>query len=160
MDHTGRQEADHVFVLLLIRKQGEARDGNSTRIRGGHGDREQGEQYPAGFGEGSDCLPYAEQDIPRRREGCVAGIEGTGRDDDMKWYAAKSAVRGQGLVIDEDTGRNVAVVYDEKDTKLLAAAPRLLEVLELIAASGTDNANVLRRHAEDVIREAGHEQTT
>lgn len=78
----------------------------------------------------------------------------------MKWYAAKSAGRGQGLVIDEDTGRNVAVVYDEKDTKLLAAAPRLLEVLELIAASGTDNANVLRRHAEDVIREAGHEQTT
>jgi hypothetical protein len=45
----------------------------------------------------------------------------------MKWYSTKSAGRGQGLVIEEDTGRNVAVSYDEKDTQLLAAAPELLE---------------------------------
>lgn len=50
----------------------------------------------------------------------------------MNWYAKKSAGGGQGLVIDEETGRNVAVAYDEKDTALLAAGPKLLEALEAI----------------------------
>ena len=45
------------------------------------------------------------------------------------WYAAKSAGPGQGLVIDESDGRNVAVAYDEKDTPLLAAAPELANAL-------------------------------
>jgi hypothetical protein len=72
----------------------------------------------------------------------------------MKWYATKSAGRGQGLVIDEDTGRNVAVAYDEKDAKLLAAAPKMRDALELIAASGTPSADVLRRYADDAIRRA------
>jgi len=44
----------------------------------------------------------------------------------MNWYATKSAGRGQGLVIDDTDGCNVAVVYDEKDTALLASAPNLL----------------------------------
>jgi len=47
------------------------------------------------------------------------------KTDKLNWYA-KPASGGQGLVIDEDTGRNVAVAYDAKDTMLLAAAPRLL----------------------------------
>jgi len=33
---------------------------------------------------------------------------------------------GQGIIIDEADGRNVAVAYDEKDAPLLAAAPDLL----------------------------------
>lgn len=45
------------------------------------------------------------------------------------WYAKKSAGNGQGLVVDEDTGRNVAVTYDENDAQLLAAAPKLLEAV-------------------------------
>ena len=45
------------------------------------------------------------------------------------WYAAKSAGDSQGLVIEEDTGRSVAVAYDVKDTPLLAAAPELLAAL-------------------------------
>lgn len=46
----------------------------------------------------------------------------------MNWYAKKWS-GGQGIVIDEDTGRNVAIAYDEKDTALLAAAPEMAEAL-------------------------------
>ncbi len=48
----------------------------------------------------------------------------------MAWYAKKGS-GGQGIVIDEKTGRNVAVAYDKKDSELLAAAPELLEALKL-----------------------------
>lgn len=47
----------------------------------------------------------------------------------MRWYAKKSAGNGQGLVINEEDGRNVAVAYDEKDAQLLAAAPELASAL-------------------------------
>lgn len=47
----------------------------------------------------------------------------------MSWYAKKSAGHGQGLVISEGDGRNVAVAYDVEDTPLLAAAPDLLTAL-------------------------------
>ena len=46
----------------------------------------------------------------------------------MSWYTTKGSM-GQGLVIDEADGRNVAVAYDEKDAPLLAAAPDMLEAL-------------------------------
>jgi hypothetical protein len=53
----------------------------------------------------------------------------------MSWYATKSAGRGQGLVIDEATGRNVAVTYDEKDAPIIARAvnchDKLVAALEL-----------------------------
>jgi len=49
----------------------------------------------------------------------------------MKWYATRGSM-GQGLVIEDKTGRNVAVSYDEKDTDLLASAPELLAALEWI----------------------------
>lgn len=51
-----------------------------------------------------------------------------------KWYSKTTNVGSpseQGLVIDESTGRNVAVAYDPKDGPLLAAAPELLAALEL-----------------------------
>ncbi len=35
----------------------------------------------------------------------------------------------QGLVIDDETGRNIAVAYDPKHTSLIAAAPDLLTAL-------------------------------
>jgi hypothetical protein len=43
----------------------------------------------------------------------------------MKWYS--NDIHDQGLVIDEETGRNVAVSFDGGDAPLLAAAPELLE---------------------------------
>jgi len=48
---------------------------------------------------------------------------------DRKWYEAKMG-NHQGLIVDEKTGANIAVVYDKKDAPLIAAAPDLAEALE------------------------------
>lgn len=62
----------------------------------------------------------------------------------MNWYAKKSTGRGQGLVIDEDAGRTVAVAYDEQDTELLAAAPELLAALiELLCVEPYESGRML-----------------
>jgi hypothetical protein len=53
----------------------------------------------------------------------------------MNWYARKSTGTGQGIVIDEDTGRTVAVSYEEKDAALIAAAPALLAVVKDLVRS-------------------------
>ena len=45
------------------------------------------------------------------------------------WYHNPRNNSSQGLVIEEGTGRTVAVAYDPKDTPLLAAAPDLLATL-------------------------------
>ena len=55
-----------------------------------------------------------------------------GKHSEGPWYAAKSAGRGQGLIISEKTGKNIAVAYDEIDAPVLAAAPDLLEACEKI----------------------------
>lgn len=44
------------------------------------------------------------------------------------WYSANTG-NHQGLVIEEATGRNVAVAYDKKDAAILASAPDLLTAL-------------------------------
>jgi len=49
------------------------------------------------------------------------------------WYEAKTG-NTQGLVVDEQTGANVAVVYDKANARLIAAAPELLETLKTIVA--------------------------
>ena len=46
------------------------------------------------------------------------------------WYASKSSGGTHGCVADEVTGRTVAIVYEDKDTSLLAAAPEMLAALE------------------------------
>jgi hypothetical protein len=48
----------------------------------------------------------------------------------MRWYTKTKPKDIQGLIIDEETGRNVAVSYDPKDAALIAAAPKLLNALE------------------------------
>ena len=56
------------------------------------------------------------------------------RNNKMTWYAKSTGE--QGLVIDEETGRNVAVVYDKKDTKTLAASSKMLKICkELLSES-------------------------
>ena len=47
----------------------------------------------------------------------------------MEWYVGSTG-NHQGLVIEEESGRNVAVAYDKKDAPLLAAAPELLKALQ------------------------------
>lgn len=45
------------------------------------------------------------------------------------WYFKSES---QGLVIDEKTGRTIAVTYDPKDAPLVAAAPLLLAAAEML----------------------------
>ena len=71
------------------------------------------------------------------------------------WYAQKGSM-GQGIIADGDTGRTVAVAYDEKDAPLLAAVPDLFHGCEVALAAmesgpGTrEEARIIR----DAIRKA------
>jgi len=47
-----------------------------------------------------------------------------------KWYEGNTG-NHQGLVINEETGENIAVVYDKANTPLIASAPELLEACKL-----------------------------
>jgi len=47
----------------------------------------------------------------------------------MTWNMVKSSY-DQALIIDNDTGRSPAVVYDNIDAPLIAAAPNLLDACE------------------------------
>lgn len=48
------------------------------------------------------------------------------------WYAAKAGNDSQGLVIEESTGRNVAVTYDKADAELVARSPAMQATLAAI----------------------------
>ena len=41
------------------------------------------------------------------------------------WYAANMGNDFQGLVVEEQTGKNIAVAYDKRDVHILAAAPTM-----------------------------------
>lgn len=67
----------------------------------------------------------------------------------------------QGLVIDESTGQNIAVTYELRDAKLVAAAPELLralkDILDMIGPL-SDVAMIRRKNsALDAIRLATEE---
>ena len=47
-----------------------------------------------------------------------------------EWYSSETGCANQALIIDEKTGRSVAVAYDAEDAPLLAAAPRLMRFAE------------------------------
>lgn len=49
------------------------------------------------------------------------------------WYAKKAGNDFQGIVIEEATGRTVAVSYEAHDAALLAAAPDLLLAITRLA---------------------------
>lgn len=72
------------------------------------------------------------------------------------WYQAKTS-NGQGLIVEEKTGRNVAVTYDEKD------APRIVEavnnfdaMLELIKGIPFNcMADSMVKDAKEILRKLG-----
>lgn len=65
------------------------------------------------------------------------------------WYEAKTG-NHQGLIIDEKTGRNIAVAYDKADAPLIAATPELLAVVRaFIEAWDNDSAAHLEQAARD-----------
>ena len=49
----------------------------------------------------------------------------------MGWYAAKTG-NHQGLIIDENTGKNIAVTYDKEDAEFIASAPDLLTAAKAV----------------------------
>ena len=60
----------------------------------------------------------------------------------------------QRLVVDEKTGRNIAVTYDKKDAPLIAAAPDLLAALELIAKFDGFRCGQIVSELQDIARAA------
>jgi len=48
----------------------------------------------------------------------------------MKWYTGNTG-NHQGLIIDEETGENIAVAYKKENADLIAAAPELLKACKL-----------------------------
>ena len=72
------------------------------------------------------------------------------------WYTNTHEDSAQGLVIEEETGRNVAVTYDPKDAKLVAAALELLQVVYkfLDATDYDDVKEVGGTPLDDAIRAA------
>lgn len=65
------------------------------------------------------------------------------------WYAAETG-NHQGLVIEEGTGRNVAVCYDKADAPIVAAAPAMLALLHIMVNETEANGAPSRR----AVREA------
>lgn len=59
-----------------------------------------------------------------------------------KWNCHRSInAANQGLVIDQNTGANIAVVYDGNNTAIIAAAPELLAALEYVVNWHRENDN-------------------
>lgn len=80
----------------------------------------------------------------------------------MSWYKARMSGNGQGLVVDADTGRNVAVTYDEQYAALVAAAPDLRAAVQGLLDYRCRRSGKYRkaayRYAEHVLRAAEWEQ--
>jgi hypothetical protein len=47
------------------------------------------------------------------------------------WYVASTG-NDQGLIVEEQTGKSIAVSYNKEDAPLIAAAPELLEGLKAV----------------------------
>jgi hypothetical protein len=62
----------------------------------------------------------------------------------------------QGLVIDSNTGRNVAVTFAAQDAPIVAAALRMFDVLETIAMGNTDPDVMVARVNADPALGAGY----
>lgn len=72
----------------------------------------------------------------------------------MKWHKANMGNDHQGLVIDEETGANIAVTYDVKHAALVAAAPEMLEALKGMLRLHDENGRFEPFHHKEPLRKA------
>lgn len=71
------------------------------------------------------------------------------------WYEADTGTH-QGLVVSEVTGDNIAVTYDKKHARLVAAAPELLDALEVMQALVSTHYSTLSKYGT-AAQEAGRQ---
>jgi hypothetical protein len=74
-----------------------------------------------------------------------------------QWYEANMGNDTQGLIIDSEDGRNVAVSYNKTDAPLIAAAPDLLRACHLAAVrleGGSDEERAFNRNVARACRDA------
>ena len=69
----------------------------------------------------------------------------------MKWYKSDlNNIAEQSLIIDEETGKTIAVVYDKINAPLLANAPKLLETLRIIKDAFWSEGEPLQERIDDL----------
>ena len=72
------------------------------------------------------------------------------------WYAANMGNDFQGLVVEEQTGKNIAVAYDKRDVHILAAAPAMYDALQNLLewAKGNREAREGNPYCKPEVRQA------
>jgi hypothetical protein len=71
----------------------------------------------------------------------------------MNWTGQVTS-SDQGLIIDNETGRTIAVAYDPMHTNLIAAAPKLLKALQFVMTAHGEQLDTAVAQAHAAIEEA------
>jgi hypothetical protein len=68
----------------------------------------------------------------------------------MNWTGQVTS-SDQGLIIDDETGRTIAVAYDPKNTNLIAAAPNLLYEIKALMERAAQDAETYAPNGNEPI---------
>ena len=68
----------------------------------------------------------------------------------MNW-TGQATSSDQGLIIDDETGKNIAVAYDTKHTNLIAAAPNLLYKIKALMERAAQDAETYAPNGNEPI---------
>lgn len=68
----------------------------------------------------------------------------------MNW-TGQATLSDQGLIIDDETGKSIAVAYDTKHTNLIAAAPKLLANIKAMMERAAKDAETYAPNGNEPI---------